>query len=190
MSRPEARTATAVPVRPATETDAAALAVLAAETFPLACPPHTTRAAMDAFVAEHLSAERFKGYVADPSRLVLVARGAGAARLVGYTMLVFGEPHDADVAAAIRLRPTVELSKCYALPGVHGSGVSSTLMAASLDAARARADGAPAGIWLGVNQENLRAQRFYGKHGFERVGTKRFLVGERWEDDYVYERAL
>ena len=35
-----------------------------------------------------------------------------------------------------------------------------------------------------------RAQRFYGKSGFTRVGTKHFLVGDRYEDDYVFERAL
>jgi ribosomal protein S18 acetylase RimI-like enzyme len=46
------------------------------------------------------------------------------------------------------------------------------------------------GIWLGVNQENARAQRFYGKHGFDRVGAKRFLVGDRYEDDWVMERSL
>jgi len=45
-------------------------------------------------------------------------------------------------------------------------------------------------MWLGVNQLNARAQRFYAKHGFERVGVKRFLVGDRFEDDFVYERAL
>jgi RimJ/RimL family protein N-acetyltransferase len=36
----------------------------------------------------------------------------------------------------------------------------------------------------------VRAQRFYAKSGFARVGTKRFLVGDRFEDDYVYERPL
>jgi RimJ/RimL family protein N-acetyltransferase len=39
-----------------------------------------------------------------------------------------------------------------------------------------------------VNQQNLRAQRFYAKNGFERVGSKRFLVGGVYEDDFVLER--
>ena len=47
-----------------------------------------------------------------------------------------------------------------------------------------------AGVWLGVNQENERAQKFYAKSGFEKVGTKRFLVGDRYEDDYVFEQPL
>ena len=41
-----------------------------------------------------------------------------------------------------------------------------------------------------MNQQNERANRFYAKAGFERVGTKRFLVGDRYEDDFVRERRL
>ena len=60
-------------------------------------------------------------------------------------------------------------------------------MTASIQTARGRG---AAGLWLGVNQENAKANRFYEKHGFARVGTKRFLVGDRYEDDFVYERAV
>jgi ribosomal protein S18 acetylase RimI-like enzyme len=41
-----------------------------------------------------------------------------------------------------------------------------------------------------VNDKNDRANRFYGKHGFERVGSKRFALGDRFEDDYVRELTL
>ena len=102
-------------------------------------------------------------------------------------MLVFGEPHDEDVAAAITMRPTVELSKVYVLPGHHGAGVSSMLMDASLAEARTRG---AVGIWLGVNEENARANRFYEKSGFAIVGTKRFRVGEVYEEDFVRELVL
>jgi ribosomal protein S18 acetylase RimI-like enzyme len=172
-------------VRRADHADVEALAALAALTFPLACPPHTTDEAKAAFIAAHLSEASFARYLDDPARVIFVAEAEGA--LAGYTMLVTGEPTDADVAAAVTLRPTVELSKCYVHPGAHGAGVASALMAESL--AEATASGAR-GMWLGVNQLNARAQRFYGKHGFTRVGVKRFLVGERYEDDYVYERPL
>ena len=174
-----------VTIRRATAADVDRLAFVAAVTFPLACPPHTTREDAAAFVVEHLSADAFRGYLADPDRILLIAEEDG--RAIGYTMLVLGEPHDKDVAAAITLRPTIELSKCYVLPGHHGRGVAGRLMRASIDAARERG---AAGIWLGVNQENERAQRFYAKSGFRQVGIKRFRVGERWEDDYVLEQPL
>jgi ribosomal protein S18 acetylase RimI-like enzyme len=44
--------------------------------------------------------------------------------------------------------------------------------------------------WLGVNQQNERAAKFYAKHGFEIIGTKRFLVGADWHDDHVRARLL
>ncbi|QYF75590.1 GNAT family N-acetyltransferase [Cryobacterium sp. PAMC25264] len=173
-------------IRSARPDEAAALAELAAATFALACPPHTSADAIAAFLGDVLAPANFEAFLADPDRLLLVAE-TGAGTLVGYTMLVFGEPHDADAAGAIRIRPTAELSKCYVRAEAHGSGTAAALMAATLDAARQRG---AAGSWLGVNQENVRALRFYGKHGFERVGVKRFLVGERYEDDYVLERPL
>jgi ribosomal protein S18 acetylase RimI-like enzyme len=174
-----------VTVRPATAADARALAVVAAITFPLACPPHTTDEAKAQFIETVLSEERFTQYLADPARNLLLAESGD--EVVGYAMLVAGEPADPDAAQAIRVRPTIELSKCYVLPGHHGAGVAGALMVASLDAAAGRT---AAGIWLGVNEENERAQRFYGKHGFERVGSKRFLVGDRLERDWVMERTL
>lgn len=105
----------------------------------------------------------------------------------GYTMLVVDEPSDADVAAALTVRPTAELSKCYVSPGHHGAGVASALMTRTLEAAAERG---AAAVWLGVNEENAKAQRFYEKSGFVRVGRKRFLVGDRWEHDFVMERVL
>jgi ribosomal protein S18 acetylase RimI-like enzyme len=191
-----------VRIRPAAPTDAVALAALAAVTFPLACPPSTTSAAIRAFIARHLTRDRFVEYLADPARTILVAvaddaddpawRGEldGTDGLVGWSMLVRtegGVPADADAAAAVTARPAIELSKMYAHPAAHGQGVAAELMAATL--AEAAREGAPV-VWLGVNEENARAIRFYEKHGFRIVGHKRFLVGERWEHDHVLERSL
>ena len=60
-------------------------------------------------------------------------------------------------------------------------------MTATLEAAR---ETGAAGIWLGVSEENDRANAFYARHGFEQVGTKRFHIGDAWEVDHVRERAL
>ncbi|MET0783786.1 MAG: GNAT family N-acetyltransferase [Leifsonia flava] len=187
-------------IRTATAADAGSLAELAAATFPLACPPHTTAEAIADFIATHLSRGSFDAYFADRARVLLIAEqqqeqdreqpatdAASGSLAVGYTMLVFGEPTDADVAAAIGIRPTVELSKFYTLASIHGTGVSGPLMAATLAAAGERG---AAGAWLGVNEENARAIRFYEKNGFAQVGTKHFLVGDRYEDDLVLERRL
>ncbi|HEX4401065.1 MAG TPA: GNAT family N-acetyltransferase [Galbitalea sp.] len=172
-------------IRRATAADAADLHDVAAATFPLASPPETLPESNAHFIENHLSEARFEDYLSDPERDLFVADDGG--EIVGYTMLVFGEPHDRDAAAAITTRPSCELSKVYVLPGSHGSGVAQALVRASIEAASERG---VAAVWLGVNQKNARANRFYEKSGFVRVGTKRFLVGENYEDDFVRERIL
>ncbi|MBI3690114.1 MAG: GNAT family N-acetyltransferase [Mycolicibacterium aromaticivorans] len=169
----------------AVETDAVELAELAAATFPLACPPTSPPSDITAFIATHLSRGRFSSYVADPSRTVLAARAGG--RMVGYAMLIDGVGTDPDVARAVTPRPTIELSKLYVLADSHGSGVAAALMDATVD--RAAVAGARC-VWLGVNQRNSRAQRFYGKNGFTVVGTKTFAMGTHTEQDYVMVRPL
>lgn len=173
-------------IRRAVATDAAALAELAAETFPLACPPHTTAEAIAAFIGEHFTVARFEEYLRDRARVLLIGEQPDG-RLVGYAMLIAGEPGDADAAAAVTARPAIELSKFYTRRAAHGTGVAAPLMTATLEAA---AQAGAAAAWLGVNEENGRAIRFYEKHGFVKVGRKHFTVGGRVEDDWVLERPL
>jgi ribosomal protein S18 acetylase RimI-like enzyme len=169
-------------VRLASVDDASTLHGLAEATFGLACPPGTTKEAIDDFIGTTLSEASFDRYLRDDSRVILIAETDGEP--AGYTMLVFGEPSDPDVVAVISVHPTAELSKVYVLEGHHGAGVAGALMTESLNVASGRK---VAGVWLGVNQHNARANRFYDKSGFATVGTKKFLVGGNWEDDFVRE---
>ena len=40
-------------------------------------------------------------------------------------------------------------------------------------------------VWLGVNQANRRAQRFYANHRFAVTGTRTFRLGAAVENDFV-----
>jgi len=181
-------------IEAALPTDARALHDVAAATFPLACPPSARIGDIRRFIAENLSVASFERYLADPARSLLVAPATleWAPRpperfLMGYTMLIHGSPSDPDVAAVVGTEADgvriTELSKCYVRAEAHGGGTAAHLMRESIAVAAAR--GATR-LWLGVNEENARAHRFYEKSGFTRVGTKRFQVGERLEHDYVY----
>jgi ribosomal protein S18 acetylase RimI-like enzyme len=165
--------------------DVAELAAVAASTFPLACPPSVTRANIASFIDANLSAARFAEYLADPQRLVLTAHRSD--RIVGYAMLIRGVGDDPDVQRAVPVQPAVELSKIYVLPDEHGTGVSTALMDAALAAAAEWGAGC---VWLGVNQENQRAQRFYKRCGFTVNGTRTFQLGTHRENDYVMVRRF
>jgi GNAT superfamily N-acetyltransferase len=153
--------------------DIAELASVAALTFPLACPPSVSPDNVAAFIDANLSEARFAEYLADPGRRILTARHDD--RIVGYAMLI-RDPDDGRV----------ELSKMYVSPDNHGSGVSTALMDASLAAA---ADWGAESVWLGVNQKNERAQRFYTKSGFAVTDTRTFQLGAHTEHDYVMTRS-
>lgn len=169
----------------AVSADADELAAIAARTFPSACPPSTPPDNIASFIGANLSASRFAEYLSDPRRAILTARQNS--RTIGYAMLVRGVSDDPDVEQAVAIRPAAELSKIYLLPEHHGTGVSTALMQETLATA---AEWGVRCVWLGVNQENQRAQRFYVKSGFEINGTRTFQVGDRRENDYVMIREL
>ena len=193
-----------VSVGPAGIWDAETIAGVAATTFPLACPPGAGSEDIAAFVEETLSAENFSEYLTDPRRIVLKA--CVDDEIVGYLMAVDPasettvdpasensvDPASENSAAyavpdVVTARPAIEISKLYVLPGHHGAGVSAALMDAIVERAAERRR---AGLWLGVNQENTRARRFYQKHGFEVVGTRTFVVGSQTHDDFLMQRVL
>jgi ribosomal protein S18 acetylase RimI-like enzyme len=175
----------AVHLATAGSVDTAELAAVAAQTFPLACPPSTPPKNIASFVATNLSASRFAEYLDDPQRAILTARQKG--RIIGYAMLIRGVGDDPDVQQAVAARPAAELSKIYLLPDYHGAGVSTALIELTLTTAE---EWGARCVWLGVNQENLRAQRFYAKSGFRITGTRTFHVGDRRENDYVMVHDL
>lgn len=169
-------------IAPADSGDATELAAVAAQTFPLACPPSVTAENIASFIDANLSAARFAQYLADPDRAVVTARQDG--RIVGYAMLV---RERAGVQQAVESRPAAELSKMYVLPDRHASGAAAALMEGILAVA---AGWGVRCVWLGVNRANQRAQRFYLKSGFAINGTRTFQVGAGVESDYVMIREL
>jgi hypothetical protein len=70
---------------------------------------------------------------------------------------------------------------------VHGVSADAALMKTALGVV---SDADAGCMWLGVNQRNYRAQRFYSKHGFAVTGNRTFRLGEHVEHDYVMVRRL
>lgn len=181
-------------------TEAAEVAAVAAVTFPLACPPHSKPENITAHIAAHLSEAKFADYIADDTHEVLVARDDEGG-VVGYALLVHANPADPDVIKAIgaaecgrdalESENVTEVSKMYVLPDHHASRgqarPSHALMEASLDAARSRGTHY---VWLGVNSENERAQKYYRKMGFAQIGTKTFNMNGVVEHDHVMGRLI
>lgn len=168
-----------------------AVSAVAQETFPLACPPHSSPADIAEHLANNLRPQDFRDYIDDPDADALIARPLPEGPILGYALVFHRDPTDDDVRAVITRRPVSEVSKMYVLPDHHARGrsqsASRALMTAAIDSARARGR---VQVWLGVNQENRRAQRFYAKMGFHRVGVKTFSLNGSIEHDYVLAQDL
>ncbi len=182
-----------VALRAARPGEAGALARLARDTFPLACPEHLGEDDIEAFMDEHLSAGEFERMLADPAdHRILVVEAAGAdPSLIGYTLTILGGP---DGMPADLVRPgrielgAAYLSKCYVRPEWHGSGVSGALLERAVADVEARARNSQ--IVLGTNIANKRARRFYRHHGFAVAGRRTFMVGRVANIDDILVRNV
>ena len=78
-----------------------------------------------------------------------------------------------------------EIKRLYLEPSITGRGLGSHLMSVVLD--DLLQDG-PRTLWLGVYSDNIDAQRFYVRHGFTRVGSYHFPVGDTRDLEYILRR--
>ncbi len=172
-----------IALRPALPGDAEALSRLATDAF-VAAFGHLYRPEdLAAFLGENRSAERYRADIADPAKRIRLASIDG--ELAAYALIVLGQGFD-ERPAPQPARP-VYLSQLYCAPGMPGRGLGAALMDWTI--AEARAWGADA-LQLSVFGENLGAQRFYRRYGFEHVADIDFWVGTHRDHEFLYELAL
>lgn len=82
----------------------------------------------------------------------------------------------------------LELKRFYILKEFHGGGIAQQLMDYFLNYARQNKYEA---VWLGVWEDNFRAQRFYEKYGFVNSGhTHDFPIGNTPQTDKWFWKFL
>jgi GNAT superfamily N-acetyltransferase len=164
--------------RRATPGDAPLLAELGAATF-VETFGHLYRAEdLNAFLEVH-TVGSWASELADSNFAITIGEDDGEAvayAKLGPAKLPFTPPQGA-----------IELRQFYVRGPHHGSGVAAAMMAWAIDQARARGANA---MYLSVFVDNPRARRFYERHGFVRVGSYAFMVGEHADEDDVMVLAL
>lgn len=165
--------------------DAAALSAMAQASFndTFAHMPYPPQDLAD-FLDSAMGPARYAAQIADPDYAVRIVRDAAGAIIA----FIKNGPNDLPMPAG---EPTPdqtrELHQLYVLPQGKGTGIADALMHWSLAEARER--GASA-LYLSVYVENLRAQKFYARHGFVEIGKNPFRVGSVVDDDRVWKCAL
>lgn len=165
-------------VRPATAADLPAIDQVFRTSFCDTFAHLYERQDLAAFMAG-FTPDAWAAEFADPSYAFEVGEVEGA--VVGYAKLGPNKlPHVAP-------GEVIELKQLYILKAAHGTGVARALMDWALSEARQRG---AARMALSVWSENLRAQAFYRRYGFEDRGPVTFMVGNHPDEDRVWEASL
>lgn len=140
---------------------------------------------MAIFLAHDLGAARLTAELGDALTEYWLTLTAGD--LVGYLKLHRGAAPACVVSptGATAARP-LEIARLYVDFAWHRTDVAPRLMEQAL---RRAAEQAADAVWLGVWHRNVRAQRFYHKWGFERVGEHPFIFGTDHQTDLVLLRT-
>lgn len=165
-------------IRRATPADAEALAAIGAatfvETFAHLYPPED----LEAFLAEAYGTVRTAKDLADPAKAAWLVEADG--EVVGYAQAGPCELPHPEVT-----RGCGELKRFYFRKSWQNRGMGGRLF----DEVMAWLLGnGPRDIWIGVWSENHGAQRFYGRHGFERAGEYGFKVGRTVDHEFILRR--
>jgi ribosomal protein S18 acetylase RimI-like enzyme len=165
-------------IRRAGSADVAALAAIGAETFVETFGHLYPAADLERFLAEAYDLERTAADLADPAKASWVAEAGD--EVVGFALAgACALPH-AQVTPRCG-----ELKRLYVRKAWQNSGLGARLFAECL--AWLQAAG-PRDVWIGVWSENHGAQRFYERHGFEKVGEYGFQVGDTVDREYILHR--
>lgn len=169
----------ALTVRPAFLDDVEVLVDLARRTFYETFVGTCSDADMDLFLATTYTVENFAAELAAPHSWYLLLESPTGP--LGYSRLAL-DPQPPSFLAGL---PALELVRFYLDRPAHGTGAAHLLMQANIDLAAAQGYSR---LYLGVWENNHRAQRFYQKWGFRRVGEKVFLVGTDAQTDWYFLR--
>jgi len=165
-----------IQLQDAVEGDATRLAEFGARTFYEAFAADNTSEDMRRHLESAFSPQLQLGEIRNPSMDTLIATDASG-RWAGFAQLRAGKVSDGVPAEG-----SIELWRFYVDSHWHGQGVAGGLMEGAKQRARRR--GATT-LWLGVWERNARAQAFYRKHGFGKVGRQVFVVGSDPQTDDV-----
>jgi diamine N-acetyltransferase len=166
-------------IRRASEADAATLSSLASDCFTEAFGRLYAAEDLQAFLRETYAVEAWAWLLRDAGHATWLLEDGDAA--LGYALAGrCGLPHPG-------VRPEDgELKRLYLRSPVQNSGWGRSLCDTAL--AWLERDG-PRALWVGVWSENVGAQRFYARYGFQRVGDYEFPVGRVRDHEFILRRS-
>ena len=166
-------------INQATEKDAKLIAQLGAETFTEAFGQLYAHEDLVAFLKEAHRTQIYRAMITSNSHAVWKAVSE-TGDAIGY-----GVAGPLSLPVKNASNRALELKRLYVKSGFQSQGLGDRLMTTFF--AWAEQYGYPE-LYLGVYAENYAAQRFYQRHGFQKVGDYLFPVGRHRDLEFIYKR--
>jgi ribosomal protein S18 acetylase RimI-like enzyme len=112
------------------------------------------------------------------------AIGAGE-MLIGQAdvrCIAYSQMSALDMPVAAPIEPNRQICRLYVHPDYQGKGLAQQMMQRMLERAANHT------LYLSVYHENLRAQRFYQRYGFRKVGEYDYFVGDHIDREWIMQR--
>lgn len=169
-------------IRAASADDAERLSEFAERVFDEAFGPQNDEGDMASYLNEAFSPEIQRAEITSPGAIVLIDEDPSSGAISGYLHIT-----PSETPACVSGPAVLELKRLYVDAPLHGRGVGKRLLDEGI--AKARAAGART-LWLGVWEKNDKAQAFYAREGFTRVGEQPFVLGSDTQTDWILQRSV
>jgi ribosomal protein S18 acetylase RimI-like enzyme len=169
-----------IEIRKADAADAKLIRVLGAVTFFEAYFEQDDANDLANYIHESFDLEKIRAEIEDKNAVFFIIYFENHA--VGYAKL-----RENSKAECIKTENSIELQRIYIVERVFGKGIGEQLLKHCLETAKAHGFET---LWLGVWEKNKRAQKFYAKHGFKRVGELEYPYGETVGINFALEKVL
>jgi ribosomal protein S18 acetylase RimI-like enzyme len=123
---------------------------------------------------------KFAGRIDSPAYGVWIAEDAQGAAIGYATAGACGLPHPESS------EDDGELYQLYVARAGQGTGTGARLFDTAIGWLEAQGNDR---LWLGVWSGNVKAQEFYRRRGFEKVGEYQFPVGNWRDDEFIFRRG-
>jgi len=137
---------------------------------------------LQAYLISAYSVQSVASDLANPNIDIIVACSSSDS-VIGFTQLTRGTMEDCLKGSEM----PIELQRLYVTQEYHGAGVGRALIDRVEEIARGEGYKT---LWLGVWEENFKAQNVYAKMGFRKVGEHDFKMGNCVQTDWILSKRL
>jgi len=170
-------------IRPASEVDVPAIAHLGSTTFASTFGYSMPNTDLQAYLSETYNHDAVQSDLSNPLVTIFIASDSSQpSSVMGFVQMNEGKVED-----CVKGAKPMKLQRLYVDETYHGSGVGGALFRFVENWAKEKGFET---LWLGVWEENLKAQKVYERFGFSKVGAQDFIMGTCVQTDWILIKNL